>query len=418
METICMKCQIPFSVKLVIYWICPESGSLETSKRVIGKQCRPRSDAGDQCIGLKLFVCFSVLLERGDWWIKLTPRRLNDSKYLSFYTMTDQSQLGSSDLEEDYPCIVGLTRSISDAYTPQHQLCTGREGYSVQSRFINSGIGSREDVAPQPHPYEGYKVEHKRLETFNDWPNNGPVNKIDLARNGFIYLHIGDRVQCVFCRGILSSWEQGDVIEDEHRKHCPECPFAFGYACGNVPISETRNEQVNTVRQPASQHLPTHFSYPQTQTAGNFVKNPFQPNPRSAEQANPSDQSVPRVTVHLTPVQQVPQPVRKIAVQVRPESNSDISYNRQSGSLNIYSGNVTLTAGNQEDAIGSLPSLPVSSKPSVQSANRESVITSPKYPKWENEMIRLKSFSGWPAQMTQKPKDLARAGLLYMGKRF
>ena len=341
--------------------------------------------------------------------------------------MNDQSHLGSSDLEEDYPCIVGPAQNISSIYTPQHQLCTGREGYGLQSRIINTnnGTGSREDIAPQPQPYEGYKQEHKRLETYNDWPNNAPVNKTDLARNGFIYLHINDRVQCVFCRGILSSWEPGDVIEDEHRKHCPECPFAFGYPCGNVPLNQTRTEEPNKQRLPNTQNLPTRLTYPQTRESGNFVRIPGQQGPQlhvitqSSNSVNPNSQYSGGSAVKITSVrQQTPQSNRGIAVQVRPESNADISYNPHSRSLNIYSGNVTLTSGNQDDSVGSLPSLPVSSKPSNQVANVESMIASPKYPKWESEATRLKSFAGWPAQMLQKPRDLAKAGLLYMGKSY
>ena len=339
------------------------------------------------------------------------------------------SDLRSNDSEEDYPCNFGLTngsRNLTHAYSPEHQLCTGREGYSVQSRFINSNIGNNEDIAPQPHPYEGYRYEHKRLETFNDWPSNAAVNRNDLARNGFIYLHIKDRVQCVFCRGILSSWEQGDVIEDEHRKHCPECPYAFGYECGNIPLNLPRNGQINVA---VFRRSPTQFQNPQVRHPqnlsqhGNFSYTPSQPNSQSnflhlPQQINPNPSGAPNPTIKSSPVpHRIPQAQRTVqTIQVRPESNAEISFNRQSGSLNIYAGNVAISAGNQEDAIGSMPSLPSPARPATQTTNKETIIISPKYPKWENEQIRLKSFEGWPAQMSQKARDLAKAGLLYMGK--
>ena len=346
------------------------------------------------------------------------------------------SDLGSNDLEEDYPCNLRIgngVRNITHAYSPEHQLCTGREGYSVQSQFINPNVGSNEDIAPQPHPYEGYRYELKRLETFNDWPSNAAVNKNDLARNGFIYLHIKDRVQCVFCRGILSSWEQGDVIENEHKKHCPECPFAFGYECGNVPVNNPRNGPINisVYRQSPTQFQNPQIRHPQNLSQhGNFGYAPPQRNPGSNfQQTHPSPSGSPNLTLRSNPgPHQHPQPQRTVkTIQVRPESNANISINRQSGSLNIYSGNVTISAGNQEDAIGSMPSLPSPAigsmpslpspaRPATQTSNRDGIVTSPKYPKWENEQIRLKSFEGWPAQMSQKPRDLAKAGLIYMGK--
>lgn len=334
------------------------------------------------------------------------------------------SDLGSNDLEEDYPCNLRIgngVRNITHAYSPEHQLCTAREGYSVQSGFINPQVSTNEDIAPQPHPYEGYRYEHKRLETFNDWPTNAAVNKNDLARNGFIYLHIKDRVQCVFCRGILSSWEQGDVIEVEHKKHCPECPFAFGYECGNIPLNNQRNGPINisVYRQSPTQFQNPQIRHPQNLSQhGNFGYAPPQANPRSNfQQMHPSPSGSPNLTIKSNSgPHQHPQTQRTVqTIQVRPESNANISINRQSGSLNIYSGNVTISAGNQEDAIGSMPSLPSPARPAAQTSNRDGIVTSPKYPRWENEQIRLKSFEGWPAQISQKPRDLAKAGLIYMG---
>lgn len=344
------------------------------------------------------------------------------SLYKKAKEMTNQShvssQLGSNDLEEDYPHnlrIANGSSNLTHAYTQQHQLVTAREGYSVQSRFINNNFGSNEDIAPQPHPYEGYKHERKRLETFRQWPPNAPVKSTDLARNGFISLQIMDRVQCVFCRAILSKWEQGDVIEEEHKKHCPECPFASGYECGNIPINHTRTEQTrdSAVQLPNSR-------IPHTQTLsqhGNFSCTAPQPDSQSnffsqQKSSNPStvSNSVSNPNAHW------PQQTRQ-TINVQAESNAQISFNRNSGTLNIYSGNVTIGAGNQEDAIGSMPSLPSLARPTSQTANNmETIITSPKYPKWENEEMRLKSFQGWPAQMSQKAQDLVKAGLLYMGK--
>ncbi|XP_052238247.1 E3 ubiquitin-protein ligase XIAP-like isoform X2 [Dreissena polymorpha] len=40
----------------------------------------------------------------------------------------------------------------------------------------------------------------------------------------------------------------------------------------------------------------------------------------------------------------------------------------------------------------------------------------PKYRDWADEHTRLRSYRGWPAQMRQTPRDLAAAGLLYMGQ--
>ncbi|KAH3857098.1 hypothetical protein DPMN_099697 [Dreissena polymorpha] len=104
-----------------------------------------------------------------------------------------------------------------------------------------------EDYAPDPREYYShFYLESERLSTFHDWPHWANVTKEDSAKNGFMYLHVSDRVQCVFCRACLASFRPGDIVADEHRKYCPECPFAFGYECGNIPIPSSR-----IVQQPA-----------------------------------------------------------------------------------------------------------------------------------------------------------------------
>jgi baculoviral IAP repeat-containing protein 7/8 len=62
------------------------------------------------------------------------------------------------------------------------------------------------------------------LRTFTNWPDTAPVSAIDLAVAGFMYTGEGDRVICVYCRGILHSWQPGDVPAMEHSIYYPDCP--------------------------------------------------------------------------------------------------------------------------------------------------------------------------------------------------
>jgi hypothetical protein len=63
-----------------------------------------------------------------------------------------------------------------------------------------------------------------RYSTFTNWPNTTPVSARDLAIQGFVYTGEADRVRCIHCNGSLHSWEQGDIVEVEHRRHFPHCP--------------------------------------------------------------------------------------------------------------------------------------------------------------------------------------------------
>lgn len=88
-----------------------------------------------------------------------------------------------------------------------------------------------------PNEHHAFNKESARRSTFVDWPL-GFVRPEDLARIGFVYLKTGDRVQCVFCLGIVTDWEPGDVPLQEHGRHFPSCPFIRGSTTNNVSIED------------------------------------------------------------------------------------------------------------------------------------------------------------------------------------
>ncbi|XP_013402166.1 uncharacterized protein LOC106167829, partial [Lingula anatina] len=80
--------------------------------------------------------------------------------------------------------------------------------------------------------------ESDRLTTFVNWPSGAGVLPRDLARAGFFYVGMGDRVQCAFCEGVLRNWEPGDQPMQEHRRYLSTCPFILGLEVGNIPVEE------------------------------------------------------------------------------------------------------------------------------------------------------------------------------------
>ena len=79
------------------------------------------------------------------------------------------------------------------------------------------------------------KNESMRLKTYHNWSHEF-LSASSLAKAGFFYLN-ADRVQCAFCRGILSKWKKGyDDPMTEHARHFPFCPFILNMNVGNEPI--------------------------------------------------------------------------------------------------------------------------------------------------------------------------------------
>ncbi|XP_046558127.1 baculoviral IAP repeat-containing protein 2-like [Haliotis rubra] len=82
------------------------------------------------------------------------------------------------------------------------------------------------------------KYERNRRETFKTWPAWSCQRLECLAKAGFYYTKISDRVQCPFCLGVLKKWETWDEPMSEHRRHFPHCKFIQGEDVGNVPIED------------------------------------------------------------------------------------------------------------------------------------------------------------------------------------
>ncbi|XP_067656649.1 baculoviral IAP repeat-containing protein 7-like [Haliotis asinina] len=82
------------------------------------------------------------------------------------------------------------------------------------------------------------KWETNRRETFKTWPAWSSQRPECLAKAGFYYTKISDRVQCPFCLGVLKKWETWDEPMSEHRRHFPYCRFVQGEDVGNVPLDD------------------------------------------------------------------------------------------------------------------------------------------------------------------------------------
>lgn len=91
------------------------------------------------------------------------------------------------------------------------------------------------DYIPE-HPLERLKplkIKANRTKTFENWSQNSPVKAVDLVEDGFYYMGMTDKVQCAFCGGVLSGFEEGDNVHQEHARHFPLCPHLHVSASPN-----------------------------------------------------------------------------------------------------------------------------------------------------------------------------------------
>ncbi|XP_067126109.1 baculoviral IAP repeat-containing protein 7-like isoform X2 [Centruroides vittatus] len=127
--------------------------------------------------------------------------------------------------------------SSSNSRTLQNGQTHHNSDQNASTSAINQISQNRnlEDTSRIPD-FEKLKSERERLKTFETWPLTSP-KPCDLAREGFFYLLQQDKVQCVFCRGVVSHWERNDDPLREHARHFPFCPFVMNRNVGNIPIN-------------------------------------------------------------------------------------------------------------------------------------------------------------------------------------
>ena len=74
---------------------------------------------------------------------------------------------------------------------------------------------------------ERYKHYDARLASFRSprWPPDVPIPADELARAGWYFTGIRDRVKCPWCHGCVYNWVDGDTALGEHKRHYPQCQF-------------------------------------------------------------------------------------------------------------------------------------------------------------------------------------------------
>ncbi|XP_040487224.1 baculoviral IAP repeat-containing protein 3-like [Ursus maritimus] len=73
-----------------------------------------------------------------------------------------------------------------------------------------------------------------RMATFSALPAGVPVSERSLARAGFYYTGVKDKVRCFCCGLMLDNWKPGDRPADKHRTLYPSCAFVRNLSSASV----------------------------------------------------------------------------------------------------------------------------------------------------------------------------------------
>ena len=70
-----------------------------------------------------------------------------------------------------------------------------------------------------------FSCELYRMSTYSAFPAGVPVSERSLARAGFYYTGVNDKVKCFCCGLMLDNWKQGDNPIEKHKQLYPSCSF-------------------------------------------------------------------------------------------------------------------------------------------------------------------------------------------------
>ncbi|XP_014400073.1 PREDICTED: baculoviral IAP repeat-containing protein 2 isoform X2 [Myotis brandtii] len=108
-----------------------------------------------------------------------------------------------------------------------------------------------------------FSCELYRMSTYSTFPTGVPVSERSLARAGFYYTGVNDKVKCFCCGLMLDNWKQGDNPIEKHKQLYPSCSFIQNL------VSVTGLESTFKTTSPVRNSL-THSLSPTLEQRGSF----------------------------------------------------------------------------------------------------------------------------------------------------
>ena len=269
---------------------------------------------------------------------------------------------------------------------------------SLSTRQSEGASGSRSHDSRSSESLHSMNLELIRLETFKNFPASRIISSIKLAKEGFYYSGHDDQVTCFSCGFEKSGWRVNDDPREIHRQQSPNCPFIQAQSV-NVPVGEGSNSQdpenVVQIAQQNASNLNSTENGAQSQGTEEATSDENLPStPERDHIALPPVRNVETTSVQRDPVSE-PQNTE----ETRCEENFTNQQQVHSSAIN-YSARKT-----QEKINAFLRNL----DPLGINFDR------PKYPAYAVLATRVSSYQGWPASLTQQPRDLGTAGFFYVG---
>ncbi|XP_034521533.1 baculoviral IAP repeat-containing protein 3 isoform X2 [Ailuropoda melanoleuca] len=253
-----------------------------------------------------------------------------------------------------------------------------------------------------------------RMATFSALPAGVPVSERSLARAGFYYTGVKDKVRCFCCGLMLDNWKPGDRPADKHRTLYPSCAFVRNLSSACV-------SGASSPPPPPSGANCTHPLPPSLQNTGYF-RGSYCSFPSSPVNCRANQECAPwRPSACAGAVRTVAD--RLLTFQAWPLTSPRAPQLARAGFYYVGPGDrvACFACGGQlsnwepndnalSEHLRHFPDCPF-----VESQLQDALRRTACNLSMQTHAARLKTFCSWPARVPVHPEQLASAGFYYAG---
>ncbi|XP_074160507.1 baculoviral IAP repeat-containing protein 2-like isoform X1 [Sminthopsis crassicaudata] len=253
-----------------------------------------------------------------------------------------------------------------------------------------------------------------RMSTYSTFPVNVPISERSLARAGFYYTGVNDRVKCFCCGLMLDNWKQGDNAIDKHKQLYPSCAFIQNLIAVNLGSSQsTFSSSLNNATRSlsSSSGQSGYFS-------GSYCSFPLEPvTSRAVEDlsplnANPYSYSMSTEDARILTYQTWPLTFLSPLDLAR----AGFYYIGPGDMVACFACGGKLSNWEPKDDAMSEHRRHFPNCPFLENHTQETSRFSVSNLSMQTHAARMKTFVTWPPQIPVHPEQLASAGFYYVGR--
>uniref|UniRef100_A0A8C3TA55 BIR protein n=1 Tax=Chelydra serpentina TaxID=8475 RepID=A0A8C3TA55_CHESE len=262
-----------------------------------------------------------------------------------------------------------------------------------------------------------------RMSTFSTFPLNVPVSERSLARAGFYYTGVKDKVKCFSCGLMLDNWKQGDSALEKHKQLYPSCSFIQNL----LSVTNLGSSSHSAFSPPAtinslSPSLHSITIAPSLEQIG-FFSAAFSSFPQEPVTSRAVEDQ-PHLRHHYYNPAMSTEDARLCTFQTWPLtflSPTDLAkagfyYTGPGDKVACFTCGGQLSNWEPKDNAMSEHRRYFPSCPFVENKTRDQPIFSISNQSMQTHVARVKTFINWPTRIPVRPEQLANAGFYYVGR--